>query len=60
MDDSLTAICADLLQLRDEIADTTFRPPADEICARLTLIASRIDALSVIPLPDARESDATL
>ena len=43
--DSLTAICEDLLQLRDEIADPTYRPAADEICARLTLIASRVEAL---------------
>jgi hypothetical protein len=43
--DTLTAVCEDLIQLRDEIADSEFRPAADEIMARLTLITQRIEAI---------------
>lgn len=44
-DDTLTKVCEDLLQLRDEVAQSEFRPSAETICERLGVIASRIDLL---------------
>ena len=44
-DDTLTNVCEDLLQLRDEVAQSEFRPSADTICDRLGVLASRVELL---------------
>lgn len=59
-DDSLTRVCEDLLQLRDEVAQSEFRPSAEDICHRLTAAVTRIEACYSQPqqgVSDGKEVD---